>query len=194
MTTIDVNTAGSSPHTTAEKFATSVNLEAAVEIARQLRLREIGGLVVVDLIDMRILENRRRVMMALRQALSRDTAVTQVLDISSLGLVELVRRHRSSSLARSLLETCPSCDGAGRQQSVRTVSCEIERNVINMAKVNPRGTITIDAASEVIDVLAAPENSIIKALSHEIGRVLEVRANVTSARDQFDVYVVPGKR
>jgi ribonuclease E len=89
------------------------NLEAAAEVARQLRLRDVGGIIVIDFIDMEIRENRTKVITAFREALARDKTRTQVFDISELGLVEMTRKRVSEGLVESFSETCPTCGGRG---------------------------------------------------------------------------------
>jgi ribonuclease E len=113
LTVIDVNTGKNVGTSSLEETVFRNNLEAAAEIARQLRLRDIGGIIVIDFIDMEIRPNREAVVMAFREALSRDKTRTQVFDISELGLVEMTRKRISEGLVESLSDTCPTCNGRG---------------------------------------------------------------------------------
>ena len=113
LTVIDVNTGKNVGSSNLEETVYRNNLEAAEEIARQLRLRDIGGIIVIDFIDMEIADNRADVVRAFREALARDKTRTQVFDISELGLVEMTRKRVSEGLVESLSETCPTCGGRG---------------------------------------------------------------------------------
>jgi len=113
LTVIDVNTGKNVGSSSLEETVFSNNLEAAVEVARQLRLRDIGGIIVIDFIDMEIRANRQAVITAFREALARDKTRTQVFDISELGLVEMTRKRIGEGLIESLSESCPTCDGRG---------------------------------------------------------------------------------
>jgi len=113
LTVIDVNTGKNVGTSNLEETVFRNNLEAADEIARQLRLRDIGGIIVIDFIDMEIAANRAAVIKAFRDALARDKTRTQVFDISELGLVEMTRKRISEGLVESFSETCPTCNGRG---------------------------------------------------------------------------------
>ena len=111
MTTIDVNTGAYVGHRNLEETVFRTNLEAAIVIARQLRLRNLGGIIIVDFIDMHDEEHRRQVLRALERSFARDRASPRVSTMSPLGLVQLTRTRTRESLARNLCETCPTCDG-----------------------------------------------------------------------------------
>jgi ribonuclease E len=113
LTVIDVNTGKNVGSSNLEETVFQNNLEAAEEIARQLRLRDIGGIIVIDFIDMEIKSNRADVAATLRQSLSRDKTPTQIFDISELGLVEMTRKRVGEGLVESLSHACPMCDGRG---------------------------------------------------------------------------------
>ena len=113
LTVIDVNTGKNVGTSSLEETVFRNNLEAAEEVARQLRLRDIGGIIVIDFIDMEIRANREAVITAFREALARDKTRTQVFDISELGLVEMTRKRIGEGLLESLSESCPACDGRG---------------------------------------------------------------------------------
>jgi ribonuclease E len=113
LTVIDVNTGKNVGTSNLEETVFANNLEAAEEIARQLRLRDIGGIIVIDFIDMEIVPNRAEVVRAFRAALARDKTKTQVFEISELGLVEMTRKRISEGLVESFSQTCPACGGRG---------------------------------------------------------------------------------
>ena len=113
LTVIDVNTGKNVGKSSLEETVYRNNLEAAIEVARQLRLRDIGGIIVIDFIDMEIKANREKVIATFRDALSRDKTRTQVFDISELGLVEMTRKRIGEGLLESLSTACPECDGRG---------------------------------------------------------------------------------
>jgi ribonuclease E len=113
MTVIDVNTGKAVGKSNLEETVVGTNLEAAREIARQLRLRDIGGIIVIDFIDMLLQRNRDQVIFALKEALAQDKTRSQVFDITPLGLLEMTRKRVSAGLVESFSETCPTCEGRG---------------------------------------------------------------------------------
>ena len=115
LTVIDVNTGKNVGKSSLEETVLANNLEAAEEVARQLRLRDIGGIIVIDFVDMDVAKNREKVAGALREALSRDKTRTQVFDISELGLVEMTRKRIGEGLLESFSSECEDCEGRGRQ-------------------------------------------------------------------------------
>ena len=127
MITVDVNTGRNRGSKDVDKMLMETNVEAAEEVARQLRLRNIGGLVVVDFIDMRHRRDQQAVYRAMKERLKRDKAKTQVLQISSIGLMEMTRQRLNESLRDSLLEPCPYCEGRGRVKTPMTMSVEVQR-------------------------------------------------------------------
>ena len=131
---VDVNTGHYKGKGNQEDAIREVNLEAVDEVARQLRLRNIGGLVILDLIDMKSRKHQREVVRALKEALRRDRARTNVLDISELGLLEMSRQRQDSSILSQLTSTCPYCQGHGLVKSPMAVSIEIQRHLISLLK------------------------------------------------------------
>ncbi|HET6771144.1 MAG TPA: ribonuclease E/G, partial [Actinomycetota bacterium] len=113
MTVIDVNTGKAVGKSNLEETVVGTNLEASREIARQLRLRDIGGIIVIDFIDMLLQRNRDQVIFALKEALAQDKTRSQVFDITPLGLLEVTRKRVSAGLVESFSETCPTCEGRG---------------------------------------------------------------------------------
>ena len=135
---VDVNTGHYKGKGSQEDAIREVNLEAVEEVARQLRLRNIGGLVILDLIDMKSRKHQREVVRALKEALRRDRARTNVLDISELGLLEMSRQRQDSSILSQLTSTCPYCQGHGLVKSPMAVSIEIQRHLIALLKESER--------------------------------------------------------
>jgi ribonuclease E len=113
MTVIDVNTGKSVGKSNLEETVVNTNLEAAREVARQLRLRDIGGMIVIDFIDMLLEQNKSKVIDAMKESLAQDKSRSQVFDISPLGLLEVTRKRVSGGLLEAFSETCPTCEGRG---------------------------------------------------------------------------------
>ena len=133
LTTIDVNTGAYVGHRNLEETIYRTNLEAAVAIARQLRLRNLGGIIIIDFIDMEEEEHRRQVLQALEKALAKDHAKTHVSAVSPLGLVEMTRKRTRESLAHQLCMPCPTCEGRGFVKTPETVCYEIFREILRQA-------------------------------------------------------------
>ena len=182
---IDVDTRGcAGSDSTATRLRT--NLEAADEIARQLRLRAIGGLIVIDFAHMRRKDHGRRVLDALREALAGDREAGLPEGFSRLGLVELTRRRTRLPLAEVLGEAWP---GLGRRKSAATVALAIARAMAREARSAPPGPLTVVAAPEVAAALAAPETGALAALAESLGRAIEVRGEVDCEREAHDIIV-----
>ncbi|SMO71670.1 ribonuclease, Rne/Rng family [Balnearium lithotrophicum] len=134
LVSIDVNSGKFKKAKTLEETALDVNLRAAREIARQLRLRDIGGIVVIDFIDMKSEENKKLLLETLENELKKDRARTKIVSMSDLGLVEMTRKRVKMSLGKTLTTTCPYCEGKGRVKSPETVAFEVEREVLFLLK------------------------------------------------------------
>ena len=189
LTAIDVNTGryvgkGSKD---LEETALKTNLEAVAEIAYQLRLRNIGGLVILDLIDMDQSSNREAVWRALEQALAKDKAKTTINRISELGLIEMTRKRTRESLTRMLHEPCFYCDGTGQIQSRTTVAYEILRQ-IRRERQNLKGySIVVNAHPAVIDLLQIEEKASILEAERRYARRIELIARREYHLEQFDL-------
>ncbi|MDE1976938.1 MAG: ribonuclease E/G, partial [Elusimicrobia bacterium] len=140
---IDVNTGRFTGSRSQEETVTQTNVEAAHEIAHQLRLRNIGGIIVVDFIDMRKASNRNRVMDSFAQALKRDRAKIRILPITRLGLIEMTRERKRESTVSLLTAECPQCRGAGRVLSGETMRIRIQREIFNLTRGRPGGQARI---------------------------------------------------
>ena len=134
MTTIDVNTGAFVGHRNLEETIFKTNLEATQAIVRQLRLRNLGGIIILDFIDMQDLEHRRQVIRALEKNLEKDHAKTNISEVSSLGLVEMTRKRTRESLGHILCEPCPCCQGRGTLMTAETVCYEVFREIIREAR------------------------------------------------------------
>ncbi len=189
LTMIDVNTGRYVGKRSQEETVYRTNLEAAVEIVSQLRLRNIGGIIIIDFIDMEEPNNRRLVMQTLEEALSRDKARSTILRISELGLVEMTRKRTRENLERLLSSPCPYCDGRGRVKSVPTVSHEILRMIQReAARIGQAGErITVRANREVIGYLYKDEETALRALQRRIGKNITLKVAEKYHQEQYDV-------
>jgi len=189
LTAIDVNT-GSFTNTGSgnlEDTVTANNLEACDEVARQLRLRNIGGIIVVDFVDMDKEGNRRKVWDAFQKALARDRSRTNVTKISELGLVEMTRKRTRESLVQLLTEPCPTCEGAGVVKSVATVAYEILREVRRSGTLVDSEKIEIECAPRVAELLSRQERDYLDHLEKRFQKLITVVGQKGWKPDQFRV-------
>ncbi len=189
LTAIDINT-GSFTNTGSgnlEDTVTANNLEACEEVARQLRLRNIGGIIVIDFVDMDKEGNRRRVWDAFQKALTRDRSRTNVTKISELGLVEMTRKRTRESLVQLLTEPCPTCEGSGVVKSVTTVAYEILREVRRSGSLVDNDKIDIECAPRVAEVLSRQERDYLDHLEKRCQKKIEVVPQKGWKPDQFRV-------
>lgn len=187
LTAIDVNTGRYAGGKDLEDTITRTNLEAVAEVAHQLRLRNIGGLIVVDFIDMDRPENREKVNLALQEALGDDRAQTTAVRISELGLVEMTRKGTRQSLGRQLFEPCFYCDGTGQLKSRTTVCCEIVRELRRRALEPGAGRVVVEAYPKVAEMLRRDHGSSLRALERSLGREIEVRARSEFHLERFEI-------
>ena len=190
MTTIDVNTGAFVGYRNVDETIFKTNLEAAQAIARQLRLRNLGGIIIVDFIDMADPEHRRQVMRALEKALERDHAKTQIGAVSSLGLVEMTRKRSRESLEQLTCEPCPTCGGRGTVKSAETVAYEIFREVLREVQQFEAQRVIVLAAPGVVEVLLDEESTSLAQLEAFIDRPIELQVESLYTPDQFDVIPV----
>jgi ribonuclease G len=187
MTTIDVNTGGFVGHRNLEDTIFRTNLEAAVAIARQLRLRNLGGIIIIDFIDMTDAAHRTQVMEALQRALAGDHAQTHIASVSSLGLVEMTRKRTRDSLEHLLCASCPSCEGRGFVRTPETVCHEIFREIVRQSRQFQSKELLILAHQNVIDRLLDDESAVLAELEHQIGRPIRLQVETLYGFDQYDV-------
>jgi ribonuclease G len=187
MTTIDVNTGGFVGHRNLEDTIFRTNLEAAVAIARQLRLRNLGGIIIIDFIDMRDEAHRERVLAELRQGLAGDHAQTTLAPISPLGLVEMTRKRTRDSLERLLCDPCPACEGHGRVRSVETVCQDIFREILRQSRQFESRELLVLAHQDVVERLLGEESGVLAELEGASGRPIRLQAESLYAIDRYDV-------
>jgi hypothetical protein len=183
LTTVDVNTGGYVGARNFEDTIFKTNLEAAQAIARQLRLRNLGGIVIADFIDMSRTEHQDAVLAEFRKQLARDRVKTMAGGFSSLGLLEMTRKRTRESLAHMLCEPCPSCQGKGIVKTPRSVVYDILREILREARqFNPR-EFRIVAASAVIDLLLDEESQHLAGLSDFIAKPISLQVETSSCSD-----------
>jgi ribonuclease G len=190
MTTIDVNTGGFVGHKDPEETVYKTNIEAAAELARQLRVRNLGGIIIIDFIDMRSAEHRRQVLRGLEGALEQDRARTRIGGMSALGLVEMTRERNRESLEHILCEACPVCNGRGSLKSAQTVCHEIFREIIRNCRAAEAGTLMVQAAHDVVDFLLVEEAATVADLEAFIAKTIQFRAEPGYSREQFDIILI----
>ena len=190
MTTIDVNTGGFVGRKNLEETLFKTNMEAAYSIARQLRLRNIGGIIIIDFIDMGDPEHQRQVLRTLENALARDHAKTSVNDMSPLGLVEVTRKRTRESLQQTLCEPCPVCEGRGVLRTARTVCYEIFRELLREVRQFEAKEYMVIASQVVIDMLLDEESSSLADLQDFIGKPIRLQVEPSYHQEQYDVVLL----
>ncbi len=190
MTTIDVNTGGFVGGRSFDDTIFKTNLEAAHAIARQLRLRNLGGIIVLDFIDMENAEHRETVLIELRRALSADRMKITVNGFTQLGLVEMTRKRTRESLAHVLCEPCPVCGGKGEIKTARTVCYEIQRELLRESRqFNPR-EFRVLASQSVIDLFLEEESQGLAMLGDFIGKPISLQVETAYTQEQYDVILM----
>ena len=189
MTTIDVNTGRFVGAHTLEQTVFRTNLEAAVAIGRQLRLRNLGGMVVIDFIDMDDDEHRRQVLRTLERSLDEDPVKTRVIGFNDLGLVVLTRKRSRESLSDLLQEPCPHCHGTGQMKTAETVCYEIFRAVMREYRAYSAEMTTVIAAPTVIDRLIDEESEALADLEAFIHRPIRLQVDGNFSQDRYEVVV-----
>ncbi|MCC6202443.1 MAG: ribonuclease G [Gammaproteobacteria bacterium] len=190
MTTVDVNTGGFVGHRNLEETIFKTNLEAAQAIARQLRLRNLGGIIIVDFIDMQNPEHCRQVLRALEKHLERDHSKTLISDMSALGLVQITRKRTRESLEHVLCEPCPACRGRGTIKTAETVCFEVFREILREARQYDAKQLLVVAAPVVANMLLEEESSSVAELEAFIGIPIRVQTEVSYTQEQYDVVLV----
>ncbi len=187
MTTIDVNTGaflGSRNHA---ETVLKTNLEAATAIARQLRVRNLGGIIILDFIDMADPEHQRQVLRTLGKALEKDHARTTLSEITELGLVEMTRRRTRESLGQVLCGQCPVCKGRGSLKTPETICYEIFREILRVARVYENDVLLVMASQQVVDRLLDEESSTLAGLEELIGKTVRFQVEPMYTQEQYDV-------
>jgi len=188
LTAIDVNTGRFVGKRSQEETIFKTNLEATQEIVRQLRLRNVGGLIIIDFIDMEKEGNRKKVYEALKEALKKDKARTNILKISELGLVEMTRQRTRESLENQLLSPCPHCDGRGRVKSPVTVAYDVLRAIKKQEiKVENGGNIIVRMHPDVANFLYDEKTNSLDNLEREINHKIIIKASQELRQEQYEI-------
>ncbi len=190
LTTIDVNTGGFVGARNFDDTIFKTNLEAAGAIARQLRLRNLGGIIIADFIDMSREDHREAVLAEFRKQLARDRVKTMLGGFSQLGLLEMTRKRTRESLAHMLCEVCPSCEGKGIVKTPRSVAYDILREILREARqFNPR-EFRVVAAPQVIELLLDEESQHLAGLSDFIGKPISLQSETAMGQEQYDIVLL----
>lgn len=187
MTTIDVNTGGYLGSRNHAETILKTNLEAATAIARQLRVRNLGGIIIVDFIDMLDPEHQRQVHRTFNKALEKDHARTATTDMSPLGLIEMTRKRTRESLGQILNSHCPVCEGRGTQKSAETVCYEIFREILRVARAYENDVLLVMASQVVVDRLLDEESNALAELEELVGKTVKFEVEPMYTQEQFDV-------
>ena len=190
MTTIDVNTGGFVGHRNFDETIFKTNLEAAQTIARQLRLRNLGGIIIIDFIDMGNDSHKRQVLRAMEKALARDHTRTHISNVSPLGLVEMTRKRTRESLEHVLCDPCPTCNARGSIKSADTVCYEIFREIMREARQFDTERLLVIASPEVTDQLVDEESPTFAELEAFIGKPITLQVESLYSREQYDVVLM----
>lgn len=190
MTTVDVNTGGFVGHKNLEETIFKTNLEAAQAIARQLQVRNLGGIIIIDFIDMEEIEHREQVLRTLEKSMAADRARHNICAVSELGLVEMTRKRTRESLGHILCEPCPSCDGKGYIKSAETVCYDIFREIIRETKQYESRQFLVLASQDVIDRLNDEDSTNVAELEQFIGKQILFQCEQQYGREQFNVVLM----
>ncbi|MBI4005708.1 MAG: ribonuclease G, partial [Gammaproteobacteria bacterium] len=187
MTTIDVNTGAFVGHRNLEETIYKTNLEAAQTIARQLRLRNLGGIIIIDFIDMQEPEHRRQMLRSLEKHLERDHSKVTISELTSLGLVQLTRKRTRESLEHILCEPCPTCAGKGSVKTAETVCYEIFREILREVRQFDAQKLLVVASQQVVDLLLDDESTSVAELEEFIGRPITFQVEPLYTQEQYDI-------
>jgi len=190
MVTIDVNTGAFVGYRNLEDTVFKTNLEAASALARQIRLRNLGGMIIIDFIDMKEEEHKRQVLRTLEKAIVKDRAKTQISEVSSLGLVQMTRKRNRESLEHTLCETCPTCDSRGSIKTAQTICYEILRELHRSAMAYDATKYLVLASQEVVDRMLDEETAHIAELESMINKPVRFQAEPLYTQEQFDVVLI----
>ena len=190
MTTIDVNTGAFVGHRNQEETIYKTNLEAATSLARQLKVRNLGGIIIIDFIDMKDAEHRRQVHRSLEKSMASDHAKTCITSVSELGLVEMTRKRTRESLEHVLCEACPTCEGRGSIKSPETVCYEIFREILREARAYENDSLLVLASQAVVDRLLDEDSASVADLGEFIDKTIRFQVEAMYSQEQFDVILL----
>jgi len=190
LTTVDVNTGGFVGARNFDDTIFKTNLEAGQAIARQLRLRNLGGIIIIDFIDMTREDHQNAVLAELRKQLARDRTKITVSGFTQLGLVEMTRKRTRESLAHMLCEVCPTCEGKGQVKTPRSVCYDILREILREARqFNPK-EFRVIASAAVVEMLLDEESPHLAGLSDFIGKPISLQAEALGSPEQYDIVLL----
>ena len=190
MTTVDINTGAFVGHRNLEETIFNTNLEATQAIARQLRLRNLGGIIIIDFIDMMTADHKARVLSSLTSALSKDRVKTNVSGFSGLGLVEMTRKRTRESLEHVVCGECPACHGTGSMKTVETVSYEVFREIIRLNRAYDADEFLLYCSPAVYQSLHTDENHLIAELEVYIGKRIRLQNEPMYSQHKYDVVMM----
>jgi ribonuclease G len=190
MTTIDINTGAFVGHRNLEETIFNTNSEATSAIARQLRLRNLGGMILIDFIDMLDADHKRRVLHSLESSMAKDRAKSNVHGFTALGLIEMTRKRTRESLEHLLCGECPACKGRGSIKTVETICFEITREIVRVNKAYNADKFVIYASAIVSDALLGEESHILAELEAFVGKQIKVQTEPLYHQDKFDVVMM----
>ena len=190
MATVDVNTGSFLGQRNLEETVYRTNLEAAQAVARQLRLRNLGGIIIIDFIDMTDDEHRRQVLRTLEKGLSHDHARTSVHEFSPLGLVEMTRKRTTESLERQLCEPCHECGGRGTLKTAETLTYEIFREITRAVRQFEASQLLVIASPKVVAKITDEESAAVAELEEFLGKSIRFQADEQYAQEQYDVVLL----
>ncbi|RQO56347.1 ribonuclease G [Paucibacter sp. KBW04] len=190
MTTIDVNTGGFVGARNFDDTIFKTNLEAAGAISRQLRLRNLGGIIIVDFIDMTREEHKSAVLSEFRKQLAKDRTKVTLGGFTQLGLVEMTRKRTRESLSRMLCEPCPTCEGRGQVKTARTICYDIMREILREARQFSPKEFRVVAAANVVEMLLDEESQHLAGLSDFIGKPISLTAEPSNQTEHYDIVLL----
>jgi ribonuclease G len=190
LVAIDVNTGRYVGKRNLADTILKTNLEAAKEIAYQLRLRNIGGIIIIDFIDMEREGDREKVFQAFEESLRKDRQKTSIFEISELGLVEMTRKRTRENISRILSESCPYCEGAGLIKSKTTVCYEVFREIERSSSALGGHSILVEVNPEVADLLYEEERGRVEELEKRLKKKIMIKGKAGFHQEQFNIIEV----
>ena len=190
MTTIDINTGAFVGHRNLEETIFNTNIEATQAIARQLRLRNLGGMILIDFIDMIEPDHKRRVLHSLEVATNKDRAKSNIHGFTALGLIEMTRKRTRESLEHVLCGECPVCKGRGTIKTVETICFEVMREIVRVNRAYDADKFVVYAAPAVADALLGEESHMLAELEVFVSRQISIQAEPLYNQDNFDVVMM----
>jgi ribonuclease G len=190
MTTIDINTGAFVGHRNLEETIFNTNIEATQAIARQLRLRNLGGMILIDFIDMVEPDHKRRVLHSLEVATNKDRAKSNIHGFTALGLIEMTRKRTRESLEHVLCGECPVCKGRGTIKTVETICFEVMREIVRVNRAYDADKFVVYAAPAVAEALLGEESHMLAELEVFVSRQINIQAEPLYNQDNFDVVMM----